>query len=220
MVTRLDVQDRDSIASVVSDGVERFGRIDALINNAGFSPFGVFEAISREKIQAQFDVNLFGLMDVTRAPLPHVRQNKSGLIINIGSRVGLVGLPMTSLYCAAKYALEGFSEAQNIVIKIVEPSGGLASTSFSERMAQEKTFDTTPADYAEFLDRISAIFATMQATRKTTADDVARVIYEAAMDGSSRFRYFIGEDVGDFVQAKREKSDQDYIHFMRARFSS
>ncbi len=226
MVTRLDVQDRDSIASVVSDGVERFGRIDALINNAGFSPFGVFEAISREKIQAQFDVNLFGLMDVTRAPLPHVRQNKSGLIINIGSRVGLVGLPMTSLYCAAKYALEGFSEAlayelssQNIVIKIVEPSGGLASTSFSERMAQEKTFDTTPADYAEFLDRISAIFATMQATRKTTADDVARVIYEAATGGSGRFRYFIGEDVGDFVQAKREKSDQDYIHFMRARFS-
>jgi hypothetical protein len=87
-------------------------------------------------------------------------------------------------------------------------------------MAQEKTAGTPPADYAEFMARTSAIFATMQAARKTTADDVARIIYEAATDGSSRFRYFIGEDVGDFVQAKREKSDQDYIHFMRARFSS
>jgi hypothetical protein len=67
--------------------------------------------------------------------------------------------------------------------------------------------------------RTSAAFASMQAARKTTADDVARVIYDASTDGSSRFRYLIGEDVGDFVHAKREKSDQDYIHFMRARFS-
>jgi NAD(P)-dependent dehydrogenase (short-subunit alcohol dehydrogenase family) len=227
LVTRLDVQDRESIDTAVADGVERFGRIDALINNAGFSLFGVFEAISREKIQEQFDVNVFGVMDVTRALLRHFRANKSGLIINISSRAGLVGLPMISLYCAAKYALEGFSEAlayelasQSIVIKIVEPSGGVTGTSFSQRMAQEKTAGTPPADYAEFMARTSAIFATMQAARKTTADDVARVIYEAATDGSSRFRYFIGEDVGDFVQAKREKSDQDYIHFMRARFSS
>ena len=202
LVTRLDVQDRESIDAAVADGVERFGRIDALINNAGFSLFGVFEAISREKIQEQFDVNVFGLMDVTRALLPHFRRNKSGLIINISSRAGLVGLPMISLYCAAKYALEGFSEAlayelasQNIVIKVVEPSGGVTGTSFSQRMAQEKTAGAAPADYAEFMARTSAIFATMQAARKTTADDVARVIYEAATDGSSRFRYFIGEDV-------------------------
>ena len=59
----------------------------------------------------------------------------------------------------------------------------------------------------------------MQAARKTTADEVARVIYEAATDGSGRLRYFVGEDVGDFVQAKREKSDHEYINFMRARFT-
>jgi NAD(P)-dependent dehydrogenase (short-subunit alcohol dehydrogenase family) len=111
LVTRLDVQDRASIASAVAGGVERFGRIDALINNAGFSLFGVVEAISREKIQEQFDVNVFGVMEVTRALLPHFRRNKSGLIINISSRAGLVGLPMISLYCAAKFALEGFFEA-------------------------------------------------------------------------------------------------------------
>ena len=165
LVTRLDVQDRDSIASAVAAGVERFGRIDALINNAGFSLFGVFEGISREKIQEQFDVNVFGVMDVTRALLPHFRRNKSGLIINVSSRAGLVGLPMISLYCAAKYALEGFSEAlayelasQNIIVKIVEPSGGVTGTQFSQRMAQEKTADTAPTDYDDFITRTSASF--------------------------------------------------------------
>jgi NAD(P)-dependent dehydrogenase (short-subunit alcohol dehydrogenase family) len=226
-VTRLDLQDQASIASAVEAGVERFGRIDALINNAGFSLFGVFEGISREKLKEQFDVNVFGVMDVTRALLPHFRRNKSGFIINVSSRAGLVGLPMISLYCAAKYALEGFSEAlayelasQSIIVKIVEPSGGVTGTQFSQRMAQEKTAGLAPTDYDDFITRTSAVFASMQAARKTTADEVPRVIYEAATDGSGRLRYFVGEDVGDFVQAKREKSDQDYINFMRARFSS
>src|SRR5208283_4346407 len=137
LVTRLDVQDRESIDAAVADGVERFGRIDALINNAGFSLFGVFEAISREKIQEQFDVNVFGVMDVTRALLPHFRRNKGGLIINISSRAGLVSLPLISIYCATKFALEGFSESlaselasQNITVKIIEPSGGVTGTNF------------------------------------------------------------------------------------------
>ena len=87
-------------------------------------------------------------------------------------------------------------------------------------MAQEKTAGTAPADYDDFITRSSAVFASMHAARKTTASEVARVIYEATMDASDRLRHFIGEDVGGFVQAKREKSDQDYINFMRARFSS
>ncbi|MGP8199418.1 MAG: hypothetical protein ACLQU4_07945 [Limisphaerales bacterium] len=108
--------------------------------------------------------------------------------------------------------------SQNIVIKIVEPGGGATGTQFSHRMAQEKTADTVPADYADFMACTSAVFASMQAARKTTADDVARVIYDAATDGSSRLRCFVGEDMGDFVQAKREKSNQDFINFMRALF--
>jgi NAD(P)-dependent dehydrogenase (short-subunit alcohol dehydrogenase family) len=71
LVTRLDVQDRDSIKPAIEAGIARFGRIDALINNAGFGQYGLFEAIPREKIQEQFDVNVFGVMDVTRAILPH-----------------------------------------------------------------------------------------------------------------------------------------------------
>jgi NAD(P)-dependent dehydrogenase (short-subunit alcohol dehydrogenase family) len=111
MVTRLDLRDRESIGQAIEAGITRFGTIDVLINNAGFGLFGVFEATSREKIQEQFDVNVFGVMDVTRAILPHFRKNKGGLIINVSSGAGIFALPMISLYCASKFALEGFSES-------------------------------------------------------------------------------------------------------------
>src|SRR3712207_6417101 len=77
LVTRLDVQDLTSIDQAIQAGIDRFGRIDALVNNAGFGLFGVFEGTPREKIREQFDVNVFGVMDVTRAILPHFRQNRS-----------------------------------------------------------------------------------------------------------------------------------------------
>jgi len=131
IVTRLDVQDPQSITRAIESGIHRFGNIDALINNAGFGLFGLFEATPPEKIQQQFDVNVFGVMAVARAVLPHFRKNKGGVIVNVSSGAGLFTLPMISLYCASKFALEGFSEAlayelasQNIGVKIVEPHGG------------------------------------------------------------------------------------------------
>jgi short-subunit dehydrogenase len=156
--------------------------------------------------------------------LPHFRKNKGGLIINISSRAGLVGLPMISLYCATKYAVEGFSESlafelasQNIFVKIVEPSGGVTNTNFSERMGKERVQDSL-ADYNDFVARTSAAFAGMQSARKASADEVAQVIHDAATDGTNRLRYFTGEDNGGFVRAKREMSEMDYINFMRSRF--
>jgi NAD(P)-dependent dehydrogenase (short-subunit alcohol dehydrogenase family) len=224
LVTRLDVQDRNSIGNSIEAGIARFGKIDALINNAGFSLFGVFETIPREKVQEQFAVNVLGVMEVTRAMLPHFRKNKNGLIINISSRAGLVGLPMISLYCATKYALEGFSESlayelasQNIVVKIVEPSGGVTGTNFSERMGKERP-NASLADYDDFKASTNATFAAMQSARRTSADEVAQVIYEAATDGTNQLRYFTGEDTGNFVKARREMSEKDYLNFMQSRF--
>lgn len=104
LVTRLNVQDRASIGQAIEAGVARFGRIDTLINNAGFGLFGLFEATSREKIQEQFDVNVFGVMDVTRAILPHLRKNQGGLILNASSGAGIFTLPTISLYHASKFA--------------------------------------------------------------------------------------------------------------------
>jgi NAD(P)-dependent dehydrogenase (short-subunit alcohol dehydrogenase family) len=227
VVTRLDVQDRDSIAPAIEAGIARYGRIDALVNNAGYGRFGLFEAISREQVQEQFDVNVFGVMDVTRAILPHFRKNEGGRIINVSSGAGMFTLPMISLYCASKFALEGFSEAlsyelasQNIAVKLVIPHGGVTSTSFSERTMQDRADDPSLSSYDGFIARTDEAFRNMVAARSISADEVAAVIYTAATDGTDRLRYLVGDDARGFVRARRELSEEDYIAFMRTRFSA
>jgi len=226
-VIRLDVQDRASIDQAVAAGLAQFGRIDVLINNAGFSLFGVFEALPPEKIQEQFAVNVFGVMDVTRAVLPHFRQNGGGLIINISSRAGLVTLPMNTLYCASKFALEGFSEAlayelasQNITIKLIEVSGGASGTQFGKRMGAEFAPAAAPASYADFIARTIAIYNGMRASGQlTSAEVVAQAICAAATDGTDRLRYLVGNDTPPFIKARREMTEPDYMAFMRSHFS-
>ncbi len=224
MVARLDVQDRDSIGKAIEAGIARFGTIDTLINNAGFGLFGVFEATSREKIREQFDVNVFGVMDVTRAILPHFRKNKGGLIINVSSGAGIFTLPMLSLYCASKFALEGFSESlsyelasQKIVVKIVEP-GGVVSTNFGKRSGEEATQNASLADYDAFVTRTNAVFAGLRGERRATEADVAKVIFEAATDGTSQLRYVATADILPLVKARRETSEKEYTELMRTRF--
>ena len=208
----------------IDAGTARFGKIDVLVNNAGFGLFGLFEATSREKIQEQFDVNVFGVMDVTRSILPHFRKIRSGLIINISSGAGLFTLSMISLYCASKFALEGFSEAlwyelasQDIGVKLVVLHGGVSNTNFSERPAN-RVKDAALTDYNDFVERTNQAFARMTAARSMISGDIARVIYEAATDGTDRLRYLAGNDSRGFIRAKREMPDQDYVEFMRSKF--
>jgi NAD(P)-dependent dehydrogenase (short-subunit alcohol dehydrogenase family) len=224
-VARLDVQDLASIDQAVRDGIARFGRIDVLINNAGYGQSGLFEAIPREKIQQQFDVNVFGVMDVTRAVLPHFRKNQSGTIVNVSSGAGLFTMPMISLYCASKFALEGFTEAlayelasQNVGVKLVIPHGGVTDTSFNERFAADAATDASLSDYDDFVARTHEAYAKMVAARSQSAADIAQVIFQAATDGTDRLRYLVGDDARGFVKARRELSEEDYIAFMRTRF--
>ncbi|BCP54628.1 short-chain dehydrogenase/reductase [Kaistia sp. 32K] len=225
LVARLDVEDQASIQSAIAAGIERFGRIDALVNNAGYGQYGLFEALPREVIQRQFDVNVFGVMDVTRAVLPHFRANRSGVVLNVSSGAGLFTLPLISLYCASKFALEGFSEAlsyelasQNITVKLVIPHGGVAATRFSERSAEDFVTDPALADYDDFVARSNAAFAQMGSARTMTSADVAEVIFGAVTDGTDRLRYLVGDDARGFVKARRTLDDADYVEFMRSHF--
>jgi len=225
LVTRLDVEDHDSIDAAIAAGIERFGGIDTLINNAGFGLFGVFESTSREKIREQFDVNVFGVMDVTRAILPHFRRRGSGSIINVSSGAGVFTLPMISLYCASKFALEGFSESlsyelasQNISVKIVEP-GGVISTDFGKRSGAEAAQGQPIADYQVFFQQTLAVFDGLRAGRLATEEDVAKVIYQAATDNTDQLRYVATEDIQPLVTARRETNEHAYMAFMRERFS-
>lgn len=225
LVTRMDVQDLGSIDQAIQAGIARFGSIDVLINSAGYGQYGLFEAIPREKIQQQFDVNVFGVMDVTRAILPHFRKNKNGVIMNISSGAGIFTLPMISMYCASKFAIEGFSESlayelasQNIIVKLIEPHGGVTNTRFNERTAQDNAKGDSLVDYGDFAKQTADAFANMSAARTISSNDVAKVIFEAATDDTNRLRYLVGNDTRGFIKAKQDLSDNDYIDFMRSKF--
>jgi NAD(P)-dependent dehydrogenase (short-subunit alcohol dehydrogenase family) len=225
LVTRLDVQDLASIQHAVDAGIARFGAIDALVNNAGFGLYGLFEALSREEIQRQFNVNVFGVMDVTRAVLPHFRARKQGAVVNVSSGAGLFTLPMISMYCASKFALEGFTEAlsyelasQNIAVRLVEPHGGVTGTRFAERSLGAFAKDPSLTDYDAFVANTNEAFARMVAASTISADEVAQVIYDATTDVSGRLRYLIGDDARGFIKARRQMGDQQYVDYMRAWF--
>ncbi|CAG9269688.1 SDR family NAD(P)-dependent oxidoreductase [Paraburkholderia caribensis] len=111
VVAPLDVTDGDAISASVDVAMKRFGRIDVLVNNAGYGQLGLFELISPEAIERQFSTNVFGVFAVTRAVLPIMRAQRSGHVITMSSIGGLIGFEGSSMYCATKFALEGWSES-------------------------------------------------------------------------------------------------------------
>ncbi|MEH7086891.1 SDR family NAD(P)-dependent oxidoreductase [Neobacillus drentensis] len=153
LIVRLDVTDPTDAEAAVKSAVERFGRIDVLVNNAGSFYCGFFEELTPLQIKQQINTNLYGPMNVTRAVLPLMRKNRSGHIISISSLAGLVGFEYNAAYCASKFGLEGFMESLHqdvtpygIKTTIVEP--GFFRTEFLE---PESTFlaEASIDDYAE-----------------------------------------------------------------------
>ncbi|MDC0709457.1 SDR family oxidoreductase [Stigmatella sp. ncwal1] len=225
LVIRLDVQDRTSIDAALKIGVERFGGLDVVVNNAGFGLHGIFESTPREKVLEQFEVNVFGVMDVIRAALPYFVQRGGGTIVNVSSGAGVFTLPMLSLYCASKFALEGFSEAlsyeltsQNVLVKIVEP-GGVVDTRFVSRSAEEQSQNAELPRYEDFVRATGEVFTKLRNDRSgATSEGVAKVIYEAATDSSDRLRYVAMDGIKPLVKMRRETSEDAYLSFMRERF--
>ncbi|WP_458070849.1 SDR family oxidoreductase [Rhodanobacter sp. BL-MT-08] len=224
LIERLDVQELSTIERALAAGVSRFRSIDVLVNNAGYGQFGIFEGTPRSSVQDQFDVNVFGVMDTTRAILPHFRAKQDGIIVNVSSGAGIFGLPMISLYTASKFALEGFSESlsyelasQGIVVKIVEP-GGVLSTQFGARNALEASSVERIDDYAGFQARTLNLFKDLSAAATATSEDVALVIFQAASDGTNQLRYVATNDIQPLVRARRETSEAQYMQHMRTQF--
>ncbi|MRG47283.1 SDR family NAD(P)-dependent oxidoreductase [Chitinophaga sp. SYP-B3965] len=221
LVTKLDVQQPATIASAIQIGIDTFGQIDVLVNNAGYGEFGLFENTPEDQVSMQFDVNVFGVMNTIRTILPHFREKKAGTIINISSGAGRFTLPLISLYAASKFALEGFSEALSfelaalgIGVKIVEPGG--ASTNFSNVSGEKFSGKTPIADYNPFLNAAGQLFATLQGQRLATSEEVAEVIYTAVTDGTDTLRYVVGnEDFKNRMKARSTMPDQDYINSIK-----
>ncbi|MGI9540071.1 MAG: SDR family oxidoreductase [Miltoncostaeaceae bacterium] len=221
LVARLDVTDADSIGAAVDAGVERFGRIDVLFNNAGYGAYGVLEATPMETIRRQFDTNVIGLLEVTKGVLPQFRAQKSGLVINVSSIGGRMTFPLGTLYHGTKFAVEGLSEALawelgaiGVGVKIVEP--GMIATDFGGR-----SFDfTNDESLTEYQPVVAGLFGLFEGVGATASPPslVAEVVFQAASDGSDRLRYPAGPDAEALLAARSEQDDATFIGAQRAQF--
>lgn len=205
-IAPLDVTAHEEITRAVEDVLRIHGRIDVLINNAGFAAGGYAEEVSMTTWRAQFETNVFGLIAMTQAVLPHMRENRRGRIIQLGSISGLVGFPGLSPYNASKYAVEGFSEAlrlellpYHVYVSVVEPG--------SYRTAiWEKGMETMDARRSSpYSDKLQALKSRVGHTAAAAGnpESVASLIGRIADHPKPRLRYPIGNGIRATLWAKR-----------------
>jgi len=205
-VRRLDVTEFDTIPGFVDAIVRDYGRVDVLINNAGFAVAGFAEDLKLEEIRMQFETNFFGTVALTQAVLPVMRRRKSGHIIMISSIGGLHGSVSISSYSASKFALEGWTEslrlevnALGIKVVLVEP--GSFQTDIWTRgavMGKNATAKTSP-NY----ERIVRMRDRIRAIQKRDPMEVVKVIVRIAQDPDPKLRYLVGSDAKIQLAMKR-----------------
>ncbi|SCX72587.1 SDR family NAD(P)-dependent oxidoreductase [Variovorax sp. EL159] len=206
LTAKLDIRDALQAGSVVSAAVKRFGRIDVLVNNAGYGQFGPFEEIAPESAERQFATNVFGTFNVTRAVLPVMRGQRSGYVINMSSNGGFKGVSGASMYSASKFAIEGFSEALaleiagfGIRLTIVEP--GAFRTDFLDDRALKKG-DISIEDYEEFRARANAVFVQRNHRQVGDPEKLGQALVQLAAQPVSPLRFVAGADALAVVTQK------------------
>lgn len=221
LVTRLDVTDSDSIQSAIAKGIERFGRIDVLLNNAGYGAFGPLEAFSMQNTRRQFDTNVIGLLETSKALLPHMRQQKAGTIVNVSSIGGRMTFPLGTLYHGTKFAVEGISEALHfeleplgIKVKIIEP--GAIETDFAGR-SFDFANDESLTEYQGTVQKLMSGFevAMNQASPPVV---VAEAIWVAVTDGTNTLRYTAGDDAHETMANRRSLDDETFLGGIKVQF--
>ncbi len=197
-VYKMDVTLDEDVNTVVADIIKNEGKIDALVNNAGYGGYGMVEAVTLDEARRQFDANVFGLARVTKAVLPQMRKQKSGTIINMSSVVGKVPSPMIGWYGASKHAVEALSsalraEVKSFGIKVVLIEPGAMNTEFLDvALKQIKTVEH-PADYksnvANFVDSFKKNYS-----KAPGAEKVVQTILKATNSKNPKARYAVGND--------------------------
>jgi NAD(P)-dependent dehydrogenase (short-subunit alcohol dehydrogenase family) len=206
---RLDVTVEQEAQAAAAAAVERFGRIDVLVNNAGYGHFGIFEETEDTDAQRQFGVNLFGLLNVTRSVLPTMREQRSGRIFNLSALGGFIGYPNLSLYSASKFAVEGFSESLalevarfGIQVTIVAP--GFMRTNFLD----ERSLRQAPhriSDYAEAATAMSRFVAENNHKQTGDPDRLGSALVRLVSLERAPLRFLAGSDAYAEANAKLEK---------------
>jgi NAD(P)-dependent dehydrogenase (short-subunit alcohol dehydrogenase family) len=221
LVEQLDVTDLDSIKDFMSRrlAVKSSGRIDVLVNNAGYALMGSLEDLSMKEIQDQLETNLLGAIRVTQQVLPVMRAQGSGIIVNISSGVGRIGFQGLSAYVATKFALEGLSESLayevgpfGIKVVLIEP--GVVKTKAFDNMVIGQAALRKDSPYAGMLDNLNVAFKT-RLDKASTPDQVAATILQAISSQEPKLRYAVGQDVVALLEKKRTLTDEQFQEHMK-----
>lgn len=204
---RLDVTDRAGIQRAVADGVERFGHLDVVVNNAGYGHFGAVEELTDEDLRHQVDVNLFGVINVTRAVLPQLRAQRSGHLVQMSSLNGIEGMIGGAYYCATKFAIEGLSESLadevahlGIKVMIVEPGPHRTEFASSKSARIAEPID----DYGETVGAARDAFAELDGNQPGDPEQAARAIIAALDADNPPRRLPLGKMALTNIRAKLE----------------
>jgi len=218
-VKQLDVTSDESVKNAIKQIVSEAGRIDVLVNNAGYGLTGAFEDLSIDEIKTQYETNFFGVIRVTQAVLPTMRKQRSGKILNISSGAGRVGYPGGSAYVSTKFALEGLSESMSyelepfgIRVVLVEP--GVIRTNFGSGMVLARKAQDPNSPYSQMMQKMGSTLQQL-VQNGSDADLVASVVLKAATSANPELRYLAGKDVENWVEAKRKMSDSEFINSMK-----
>jgi NAD(P)-dependent dehydrogenase (short-subunit alcohol dehydrogenase family) len=218
-IKQLDVTDDTSVKNAVEAISSETGRIDLLVNNAGYGLNGAFEDLAMDEIKAQYETNLFGLIRTTQAVLPIMRRQKSGTVINISSGVGRFGLPGSSAYVSTKFAVEGLSESMSyelepfgIKVVLVEP--GVIKTNFVDGMVIARKSQDPKSPYSQIIQKMVTGLEEMM-KNGSSPDLVAKVVLNAATNENPSLRYLAGNDVEQLLESKRKMPDEEFYKMMK-----
>ena len=218
-VSPLDVTDQYSVSKGIGSIFRKAGRIDILINNAGYGLTGAFEDLSIEEIRSQYETNFFGLIRTTQAVLPIMRDQKSGIIINISSGLGRFGIATNSAYVSSKFAVEGLTESISYELEpfgirtiIIEP--GIINTNFlnSSKLARKARDPNSP--YKNFMQNSEKGINKLNESGQDPGI-VANIIKESIEDTNPRLRYLAGKDVEQIMEIKNKLSDEDFHSMLK-----
>ena len=215
-IIELDVDKEESIISAVKKIVTKNGRLDVLVNNAGYGQFGCTEDLTIDDFRKQFETNFFSIVRIIQEVAPIMRKQNSGNIINISSVAGRMGLPGSPAYISSKFALEGLGECLRyelgqfgIKTTLIEP-GVIKTNFFNSMKVPESKIDPK---YKTLTDNILAGLK-MMAEMGTPPSQVADVVMKAIHDDEMLPRYVVGTDAAMFMEAKKMKTDLEFEKYM------
>jgi NAD(P)-dependent dehydrogenase (short-subunit alcohol dehydrogenase family) len=219
-VVQLDVTDETSVKNAIDHIISEAGRIDLLVNNAGYGLVGALEDLAMEEIKSQYETNLFGLIRAIQVVLPTMRKQRSGRIINISSGAGIFGYPGGSAYVGTKFAVEGLSESiayelEPFGIKVILIEPGFIRTNFGNAMVMAKKVQDSASPYSELMQKIMAS-TTQLAKNASDAELVASIILEAASNPNPRLRYLAGKDVESWAASKKNMNELEFFNMMKS----